>query len=193
MEYMPLFKKEPLPSHQQPASEPVEVDPAQRIAAPSLQLKAADLPLQLQSEEEEEELMMKKSPFQLKEGNSAQPTLSGGGGQPLPENVRGQMEQTFSADFSDVRIHANSEAAPSVGARAFTSGNSIHFGPGEFSPSNSAGQELLGHELTHVVQQREGRVQQTGSVNGLPLNDDIGLENEADQMGKVAAQQKKRD
>ena len=53
-------------------------------------------------------------------------------------------------------------------------------------------QELLGHELTHVVQQSEGRVKPTTEVMGMPVNDDPSLEAEADKMGKKAAQTKRK-
>jgi hypothetical protein len=67
------------------------------------------------------------------------------------------MESRFGHDFSRVRIHADSRAAESaraVDALAFTVGNNIVFGAGEFAPSHPAGQRLLAHELTHVVQQQ---------------------------------------
>ncbi|MCP5053627.1 MAG: DUF4157 domain-containing protein [bacterium] len=85
-------------------------------------------------------------------------------------------------DFSDVNIHTNSSKAPAIGAIAYTQGNDIHFAPGAYNPNSSAGKQLLGHELAHVVQQREGRVQPTTTVNGLPVNDSPTLEKEADAM-----------
>lgn len=105
----------------------------------------------------------------------------------MPVGVRGHMESALNTDFSDVRVHADSPRAPEVGALAYTQGSDIHFAPGQFQPDTSTGQQLLGHELTHVVQQREGRVQPTTEVAGLPVNDDPGLEQEADQMGRQAA------
>ncbi|HKX00818.1 MAG TPA: DUF4157 domain-containing protein [Bryobacteraceae bacterium] len=85
----------------------------------------------------------------------APPVLSGG--QPLPETIRHQMETSFGADFSSVRVHHGQEATL-LGASAFTRGEHIHFAPGQYDPHSSTGQEMLGHELTHVVQQRAGRV-----------------------------------
>ena len=78
---------------------------------------------------------------------------SSGGGRPLDDGVRRRMEHGFGADFSSVRIHANSALPPTIAADAFTVGRSIHFADGQYDPSNSAGQRLLAHELTHVVQQ----------------------------------------
>lgn len=75
--------------------------------------------------------------------------------------------------MDEVRVHYNSPRPETVQAYAFTQGNQVFLGPG---------QEMhLGHELGHVVQQMEGRVKPTGEVNGLPLNNDAALEQEADK------------
>ena len=84
-------------------------------------------------------------------------------GSPLPETVRHQMETSFGADFSAVRVHQGPQATM-IGAQAYTTGSDIHFAPGQYDPHSSAGRELLGHELAHVVQQKEGRV---GLAKGL--------------------------
>ncbi len=101
----------------------------------------------------------------------------------LSDEVKERMESSIGADFSDVRIHSSSSQAPDVGALAFTQGNDIHFAPGQFSPETSGGQRLLGHELAHVVQQREGRVQPTTEIAGMSVNDNPALEKEADDIG----------
>ena len=80
-----------------------------------------------------------------------------GGGQPLPESVRSFFEPRFGHDFSQVRTHAGSvdanEISRSINARAFTVGEDISFGEGQYAPESSGGRQLLAHELTHVVQQ----------------------------------------
>ncbi len=84
-----------------------------------------------------------------------------GGGQGLDESVREPMERAFGADFSGVKVHADGDADMlnrSIAARAFTTGQDIFFKQGEYDPRSRGGQELLAHELTHVVQQT-GRVQ----------------------------------
>ncbi|MBN2527997.1 MAG: DUF4157 domain-containing protein [Deltaproteobacteria bacterium] len=101
----------------------------------------------------------------------------------IPHEVQAKMETAMNADFSNVQLHPNSSKAPEVGALAYTQGNDIHFAPGQFSPDTSSGRQLLGHELAHVVQQREGRVQPTTEVAGMPVNDNPALESEADKMG----------
>jgi hypothetical protein len=83
-----------------------------------------------------------------------------GGGSPLPDSTRAFMEPRFGADFGGVRVHADSEAdaiSQDLSARAFTTGSDIYFRQGEYRPSSSGGQELLAHELTHVVQQSNWR------------------------------------
>src|SRR5271157_5441618 len=108
-----------------------------------------------------------------------------GSGQPLPEPVQKKMEASFNTNFADVRVHVGHEA-PSIGALAFTHGTDLYFAPGQYNPQSSQGQQLLGHELTHVVQQRAGRVRNPlGS--GIAVVQDPGLEAEAEQMGKCAA------
>jgi len=97
-----------------------------------------------------------------------------GGGQPLDRATRGSMEKAFGHDFSDVRIHddsAASEAARDVSAKAATVGDHIVFRSGEFNPGTPAGQHILAHELTHVVQQRSGPVDGTSAGGGVKISD----------------------
>ena len=82
-----------------------------------------------------------------------------GGGEPLDAPLRAAMERTMGADLGDVRIHTEASAADSarsVQAHAYTVGNEIVFGQGQYDPSSAAGKRTLAHELTHVVQQRDG-------------------------------------
>lgn len=104
----------------------------------------------------------------------------------IPDAVKQRMEDSFGTDFSSVRVHPESSKAPEVRALAYTQGTDIHFAPGQFKPDTTAGQELLGHELAHVVQQAEGRVQPTTEIGGMPVNDSEALEHEADVMGARA-------
>ena len=116
---------------------------------------------------------------------------AGGGGVQLPEGLRSKMESALGADFSAVRVHVG-PAAAAVGARAYTQGDDIHFAPGQYDPASESGQQLLGHELAHVVQQRAGRVTaptqaKDGGAMGAPINADASLEAEADAVGAKAA------
>jgi hypothetical protein len=90
-------------------------------------------------------------------------------GRPLAPDTRSFFETRFGRDFSRVRVHADAAAGRSareVSAAAYTVGRDIVFGHGRFAPDTAAGQRLLAHELTHVVQQsspsaRSSRVQRT--------------------------------
>ena len=84
------------------------------------------------------------------------------GGNPIADSIRQPMEQAFGADFSSVKVHTDNHAdqlSRSIQAKAFTTGQDIFFSQGTYSPSSSSGQELLAHELTHVVQQQGKKVQ----------------------------------
>jgi hypothetical protein len=107
-----------------------------------------------------------------------------GAGRPLDPALQRDMGRRFSYDFSRVRVHADAAAAESVrevNARAYTVGDHVVFGAGEFAPATVAGRRLLAHELTHVVQQsasdggREGHphrnVQRQAAERAAQLND----------------------
>lgn len=109
-----------------------------------------------------------------------------GGGQPLPDRLRGSMESAFQSDFGGVRVHSDQQSDTlnrSVQAKAFTLGNDIYFKKGNYQPGSSSGQELLAHELTHVVQQGGARTRgvQTKLTLG-PAGDRY--EQEADRVAK---------
>ena len=80
-------------------------------------------------------------------------------GQPLDLATRTTMESRFGRDFSQVRVHADAAAARSAAqasARAYTVGQHLVFGSGQYRPDQRAGQELIAHELVHSVQQGDG-------------------------------------
>lgn len=104
-------------------------------------------------------------------------------GNQMPETALQKMGEYFNKDFSNVKIHPSSDKPAQVGALAYTKGNNIYFSPGQYSPHTHRGQALLGHELTHVLQQSQGRVQATRYHKGNAINDDPTLEHEADVMG----------
>ena len=87
----------------------------------------------------------------------------------LPASVQHQLGQKFEGlDLSDVKISVG-HVATHAGAAAFADGNQIHFAPGKYDPYSEKGQQLIAHELAHVVQQRGGRVAQqlTNTIRGL--------------------------
>jgi hypothetical protein len=107
-----------------------------------------------------------------------------GPGKTLPDALRAQMEGAMRADFSAVRIHVGPQAQ-SIGAIAFTTGNDLYFAPGQYQPDTPAGRELIGHELAHVVQQRQGRVANPFG-GGVAVVQNKALEAEADAMARRA-------
>lgn len=136
-------------------------------------------------------------PFQAYRGSgpalAAADQVGGGpiGPTGMPAAMQAKMENAFGTDFSAVRVHTGSPLATGLGALAATHGNDIHFAPGTYQPNTAGGQQLLGHELAHVVQQRAGRVKslqrKDDGNSGITLNVDRALEAEADEMGRRAA------
>jgi uncharacterized protein DUF4157 len=120
-----------------------------------------------ESNEESPQILQKKSGLSsASEGASPKVesslAASKGSGSPLPQQTRQQMESSFGTDFSGVRIHDNSTAAEmnkELHAQAFTHGSDVYFSSGKYNTSSTAGQHLLAHELTHVVQQKSDSVQ----------------------------------
>jgi len=81
-------------------------------------------------------------------------------GQPLDPAARARMERHFGHDFGRVRVHADGDAAQSadaVNALAYTAGDHVVFGAGQYAPASPRGDRLLAHELTHTLQQRSAR------------------------------------
>jgi hypothetical protein len=120
--------------------------------------------------EEEDELQMKS--LVQKSGNldggEASTDLESsiqsarGSGQSLDPNLQAKMGQAMGADFSDVKVHTDSQSDQlnqSIQAKAFTTGQDVFFRKGAYDPNSKGGQELIAHELTHVVQQNTGAIQ----------------------------------
>ena len=138
-------------------------DKVMRMEQPGMQLK----PLPLTSiqrkcehcEEEEKKMQRKEINTEKTTADNNLENYVGGlqsGGQPLPNEVRNFYEPKFGYDFSKVKIHSGSVAAKSaqsINALAYTTGNNIVFNSEQYAPHTDNGKKLLGHELTHVVQQ----------------------------------------
>ncbi len=100
--------------------------------------------------------------------------VASGGGSPLAPDVRADMEARLGHDFGDVRVHTGSrahESAVAVGAHAYTVGRDVVFQRDRFDPTSTAGRTTLAHELTHVVQQRQGAVDGTPAAGGIRVSD----------------------
>lgn len=138
-----------------------------------LQMKS-DVPiLQRQESMEEEDELQMKSLIQRREdlgGGVASTDLESsiqnarGSGQALEPNLQEEMGQAMGADFSGVRVHTDAQSDQlnkSIQAKAFTTGQDVFFRQGAYVPSSRNGQELIAHELTHVVQQNGKAVQRS--------------------------------
>jgi hypothetical protein len=93
----------------------------------------------------------------------------------LPQGLKTGIEDLSGLPMDDVRVHYNSSRPGGLQALAYTQGTEIHVGPGQ--------ERHLPHEAWHVVQQKQGRVKPTIQVKGVGINDDAGLEKEADRIG----------
>lgn len=101
----------------------------------------------------------------------------------MPDSLKSGIESLSGFSMDDVRVHYNSSKPATVQALAYTQGTDIHVAPGQ--------EKLLPHEAWHVAQQMAGRVSPTTNINGMPVNDNAGLEHEADVMGEKAVGQRK--
>lgn len=120
---------------------------------------------EIQAKEEEKELQMSASA----DANPTDTTTiesnlnrTKGGGSSLGGAAKKEMESGFGADFSNVKIHNDSNAVQmnkELGSQAFASGNDIYFNEGKYNPDSQDGKHLLAHELTHTVQQGASGVQ----------------------------------
>jgi hypothetical protein len=122
--------------------------------------------------EEEEPLQGKFANVQKQEAKAENKTG-------LPDNLKSGIENLSGVDISDVKVNYNSSKPAQLNAHAFAQGTDIHVAPGQ--------EKHLAHEAWHTVQQKQGRVQPTTQMKeSVPVNDDAGLENEADVMGAKA-------
>ena len=156
-------------------------------------------PVQRQEETEEEELLQGKFEAAQRQGAEEEKLLQGkfapASAAPvqattaaaanrtgMPDQLKAGIEALSWTDMSEVRVHASSEKPAQLGALAYTQGHDIHLAPGQ--------EKHIAHEAWHVVQQRQGRVKPTMQMEGAAINDDAGLEREADVMGEKALQLK---
>ncbi|MEL0635662.1 DUF4157 domain-containing protein [Marinomonas sp. TI.3.20] len=100
----------------------------------------------------------------------------------LPDNLKSGMENLSGMSLDHVNVHYNSPKPAAVQAHAYAQGSDIHLASGQ--------EKHLPHELGHVVQQAQGRVQPTTSVGGMAVNDSQSLESEATSLGNKALQMK---
>jgi len=126
---------------------------------------------------EEEEPLQGKFASQATAQREEQPAKANDTG--LPDNLKTGIESLSGISMDSVKVHYNSPQPTQLNALAYAQGNDIHVAPGQ--------ERHLPHEAWHVVQQAQGRVLPTTQLkDGVPVNDDEGLEHEADVMGEKA-------
>ncbi|GGH08093.1 eCIS core domain-containing protein [Pedobacter zeae] len=98
----------------------------------------------------------------------------------LPENLKNGIEALSAISMDNVRVHFNADKPAQLAASTYAQGTDIHIAQDQG--------EHLPHEAWHLVQQKQGRVKATAqSKSNTIVNDDAGLEKEADEMGSKAA------
>ncbi len=108
-----------------------------------------------------------------------------GSGQHLDVGLQRSMGQVMGADFSGVRVHTDSQSDQlnqSIHAKAFTTGQDLFFKSGEYNPSSRSSQELIAHELTHVVQQNGAAIQRHPEKEEVQRKPDLQLHQEEEEV-----------
>jgi hypothetical protein len=143
---------------------------AQTVGAQALQKKAVSVIQNMEVPEGDKEY--DEAPVQRRENKTG-----------IPDNLKSGIENISGMSMDHVKVHYNSSQPAQLNALAYAQGSDIHIGPGQ--------EKHLPHEAWHVVQQAQGRVQATKQMKAaVPVNDDPGLEQEADVMGVKAMQMK---
>jgi hypothetical protein len=148
--------EEPKPVRQRPVHEEQETQDAERTQTGSSGV--AELHRHIGNQAVQRLLAQRNGdgPTELDDETAGRIDSARGGGRPLDAAVGEQMSQAMGVNLGGVSIHTSPEADTlnqQLGAKAFTTGQDIFFRSGAYDPHSSAGQELIAHELTHVVQQ----------------------------------------
>ncbi|WP_292391189.1 DUF4157 domain-containing protein [Methanosarcina sp. UBA5] len=169
-----LVQRQGIPEEEEPLQGKFENKPEicpSCFAAPIMQrqeIPEEEEPLQGKFETvQRQEIPEEEEPLQTKKNNTG-----------MPDNLKAGVENLSGIDMSDVRVHYNSSKPAEVGALAYTQGTNIHVAQGQ--------ERHLPHEAWHVVQQSQERVRPTMQLKDIAINDDVGLEQEADEMGAKA-------
>jgi hypothetical protein len=163
--------------------------PVQRVDGPDEDELLQQMPVQREATIDDELTQMKAMPVQrvdvpdedelLQQMPVQRRTNSNG----MPEPLKAGIESLSGMSMDSVQVHYNSPKPASLQAHAYAQGSDIHVAPGQ--------EQHLPHEAWHVVQQAQGRVQPTMQLQGTAINNDGGLEREADVMGAKAMQLKR--
>ncbi|WP_367187820.1 eCIS core domain-containing protein [Planktothrix agardhii] len=137
----------------------------------------------IQREGEEEEIQAKPQNKSLGGGavsTDIETTIQSAksGGSPLDAGLQRKMGKAMGADFSGVKVHTDSQSDKlnrSLSSRAFATGPNLFFKQGEYNPGSKTGQELIAHELTHVVQQNGGSIKRKLDKESQPNNNSVSI------------------
>ena len=127
-----------------------------------------------------------EAPYELDEETENRINQERGSGQPLDSQMQAQMEKSTGQGLGNVQVHTSEESEMlnrQLGAKAFTTGSDIFFTNGAYQPGSSGGQELIAHELTHVLQQQSGAAGSGTSKMTVNAPHDA-FEQEADAVAK---------
>ena len=179
-------------------------DKVMRMPAPAKEEKPQRQPEEKVQKKENDKLQKAQAPEEKlqRKGGDGVPAVSGevqsairsktAGGQPMSSDVRSYMEPRFNADFSNVRVHNDPEAASlnnQLSARAFTYQNHVFFSRDQYQPGNSEGKQLLAHELTHTIQQGHAvqRSPQVSTTTTPPPVQRLGIQDALDYFADKAS------
>lgn len=191
-----MFTQQPLHDHadttpqtQKQAYASFDASPEKTAQKRRLDMMNSTVQRQSNEEEEPKQLVQKKAAIMQKasdeeeETQQHKPIQAKKNQTGMPDQLKTGIEDLSGLSLDPVRVHYNSSAPAQLNALAYAQGHDIHVGPGQ--------EQHLPHEAWHVVQQMQGRVQPTTqSSEGVSINDNPNLEQEADHMGQKAMQLK---
>ncbi|MEO0538309.1 MAG: DUF4157 domain-containing protein [Cyanobacteria bacterium P01_A01_bin.123] len=158
--------------------------------------------MRIQRYSQKDDVQTKLTPNQIgKEGGAASEDVTSeierakGGGQKLDQGLQHRMGKAMGTDFSRVRIHTDAtsdQINQTIQAKAFTTGSDVFFRQGQYNPGTKSGQQLIAHELTHVVQQGQA-IQRTlapeeeAQIKNIKVSDDEELQKKPDSTSSSQA------
>ncbi|PKM20939.1 MAG: hypothetical protein CVV11_05575 [Gammaproteobacteria bacterium HGW-Gammaproteobacteria-15] len=151
-------------------------DPVQQMGLEDEELMQGKFDATVQRQPDEEEPLQGK--FEPAAVNQRQADAAPANNTGMPDQLKSGIESLSGYAMDDVKVHYNSAKPAQMQAHAYAQGSDIHIAPGQ--------EQHLPHEAWHVVQQKQGRVKATTQLKGEAINDDPGLEHEADVMGAKA-------
>ncbi|NER78630.1 MAG: DUF4157 domain-containing protein [Leptolyngbya sp. SIO1D8] len=180
--------------------DPVAQSPVQRYADADRMPPQMWPQMRIQRYNRNDHVQTKLTPNQVgKEGGAVSEDVNSeierakGGGQRLDHGLQRSMGKAMGTDFSGVRIHTDATSDrinQTIQAKAFTTGSDVFFRQGQYNPGTKSGQQLIAHELTHVVQQGQA-IQRTlapeeeAQIKNIKVSDDEELQKKPDDNAHI--------